>query len=206
VAIDSLNRIVVLQTDLDAVPNVTRISRFLPNGSADMFFGVSGSLDLASGIDNVEAGAVTVDGADNIYVAGTVHDATLGAVAHVYVAKVNSSGALDPSFAGTGFHVLSLESGPSEDSTAWGIALDPSSRIVITGASVDLGASVGLLNVMRVTPAGDLDTSFGGGAGFVRTDTMALDPPSAYVSRQSRDHRRFGKHRHCRYGDGIHHI
>lgn len=174
IAVDSLNRIVVLQTDTSASPQLTRISRFEADGSVDASFGSSGSVELASGLNDTVAGGMAIDGADNIYVAGTVFDAASSSEALMYAAKITQLGALDSSFGGIGFNVLQLDPTMPEDSVAWGIALDASSQPILTGVSVE-GGSVGMLDVVRLTADGELDTGFGHGSGFVRTDTLPTD-------------------------------
>jgi uncharacterized delta-60 repeat protein len=174
IAVDSLNRIVVLQTDTSASPQLTRISRFDADGNIDMSFGSSGSVELSSGLNDTVAGGLAIDGADDIYVAGTVFDAASSSEALMYAAKITQLGALDSSFGGIGFNVLQLDPTMPEDSVAWGITLDASSQPILTGVSVE-GGSVGMLDVVRLTAAGELDTGFGHGTGFVRTDTLPSD-------------------------------
>jgi uncharacterized delta-60 repeat protein len=125
-------------------------------------------------MDDTVAGGIAIDGADNIYVTGSVFDAMSASDAHMYAAKVTPLGKLDPLFAGGGFSQLHLDPSATEDSVAWGITLDGSSRIVLTGVSV-IGGTLGKLDVVRLMPDGALDTSFGPGAGFVRIDTLPSD-------------------------------
>ena len=185
IAVDSLNRIVVLQTDTSASPQLTRISRFDADGNVDMSFGSSGSVELASGLNDTVAGGLAIDGADDIYVAGTVFDAASSSEALMYAAKITQFGALDSSFGGIGFNVLQLDPTMPEDSVAWGITLDASSQPILTGVSV-VGGTVGMLDVVRLTAEGELDTGFGHGTGFVRTDTLPSDGgPRSSVGRSA---------------------
>jgi uncharacterized delta-60 repeat protein len=102
-----------------------------------------------------------------IVVAGFVYDGTHYRFA---VVRYTSAGALDSTFAGNGKAVTNL--GIGEDA-AHAIALQPDGKIVVAGGGGDD------FGVVRYTTAGALDTTFGGGTGWVETDLGASDQAEA---------------------------
>ena len=83
------------------------------------------------------------------------------------VARYTSSGILDTTFNGNGYSVLL----PAGISMSYGsaVAVQPDGKIVVTGNCSGIDGSPDLL-VARYNTNGTLDTSFGGGSGYVRLD------------------------------------
>lgn len=112
------------------------------------------------------AGAIDADG--KIVVAGYLkntnsdYDAIIG--------RINADGTWDTSFSSDGKYQLSFD----QDDLFQDIAIQTDGKIVAVGTS-DWGHPEGDLLVARFTTAGSLDTTFGGGDGWVRTDFSNQD-------------------------------
>ena len=85
------------------------------------------------------------------------------------VARYTASGTLDKTFGGGGYSVF-LPAGISAYGTA--VALQSDGKIIVTGSCTGAGGANDLL-VARYNTNGTLDTSFGGGSGYVRLDNAA---------------------------------
>ena len=112
------------------------------------------------------AGAIDANG--KIVIAGylkntnTDYDAIIG--------RINADGTWDTSFSSDGKYQLSFD----QDDLFQDIAIQSDGKIVAVGTS-DWGHTEGDLLVARFTTAGALDTTFGGGDGWVRTDFSNQD-------------------------------
>ncbi|HEY3185944.1 MAG TPA: delta-60 repeat domain-containing protein [Solirubrobacteraceae bacterium] len=143
---------------LDAV-----VARLNSDGSIDGSFGDGGSklIDFAGGRDFAEAVAVQPDG--KILVAGDAADA-VRQDEDFALARLTTSGQLDPSFGGDG-HVRTDFPGGSAGAMA--VTVEPDGKIVAVGRG---GESFNSLcsprcsyALARYNPDGSLDSSFGGG-------------------------------------------
>jgi uncharacterized delta-60 repeat protein len=157
-AIDSLGRTVVVG---DGGDWVTRLN---PDGSVDTTFGNAGSVNLASyGFSPV---SVAIDAASNIVILG--EKVQYGAEETVQVQPVlirlTSSGSLDPTFGTNGIVDVTLPGGGGSTSPLWvrGLSIDAEGRIVVVGGGGGPTYPTGL-EVFRLTPNGQLDSSFGSG-------------------------------------------
>ena len=123
-----------------AKDNVVLI-RYLSTGDLDGTFGIGGIAihDLGTDFDTAKALVALPDG--KLALAGNIHNGT-------FVARVTSSGALDPSFGTSG--VLSL---PSRFGEVIDLALDASGNLLVAGNTP--------MVVARILPEGTLDTTFG---------------------------------------------
>lgn len=147
---------------IDANDNIIVSGSTVANGAAIWKFTSTGVLDTSFGGGNgfvlnatfSYANGVTVDENDNIYTAGNGGG--------IKVVKYDSNGNLDSSFSGDGSFEYDNPSG-SEGTTD--IVLDSNGNVVITGY-LDSGADRDML-VMRLTPTGVLDTTFGSGQGYI---------------------------------------
>ncbi len=107
------------------------------------------------------AGALDADG--KIVIAGYYKNSASDFDA--IIGRVNADGTWDTSFSSDGKYQLSFD----QDDMFQDIAIQPDGKIVAVGTS-DYGHTEGDLLVARFTTAGALDTTFGGGDGWVRTD------------------------------------
>ena len=112
------------------------------------------------------AGALDADG--KIVIAGYLknsnsdYDAIIG--------RINTDGTWDTSFSSDGKYQLSFD----QDDVFQDIAIQTDGKIVAVGTT-DWGHTAGDLLVSRFTTAGALDTSFGGGDGWIRLDLSNQD-------------------------------
>ena len=102
-----------------------------------------------------------------ILVAGTTNSAGTN---DFFVARYTSAGVLDTTFSGDGIHQFDL--GSSTGDMLEGMDLQPDGKIVVGGYSDGDWA------VARLTTAGALDTSFGGGDGITITDFGSTEQAS----------------------------
>ena len=147
------------------------IVRLNPDGTPDTTFGVDGrvAVDFDGRGDLVNAIAVAPDG--KIVVAGNSsmpYTDPLAADTDVAVVRLNPDGSLDASFDGDGKTRINYGTVPGGTATtsdfAWRMTLDGQGRVVLAGSSNLSGT--GQFAVARLTTAGALDTTFGGGDGI----------------------------------------
>lgn len=111
----------------------------LPTGAIDTTFGSSGVATVDVG-GNDGADAVAVDGAGDVVLGGTSVPGTSPAAGTPFVARLDSTGALDATFGTGGIAVPALPAG-----TGWlaqGLALGPGGRIALAGPTF-AGTTVG---------------------------------------------------------------
>jgi uncharacterized delta-60 repeat protein len=141
----------------------TALARLTPGGALDATFGVGGiainDLSLNQG-DTLRAIARMDDGR---YVGcGTFFSA--GTATDFVVARFNSNGSLDGTFAGAGYAVTSfLQSGPGGSlfDQCNAVAIQPDGMVVSAGFTAESGPNHVALT--RHTSSGALDTGFGSG-------------------------------------------
>ncbi|MDQ3897047.1 MAG: RCC1 repeat-containing protein [Actinomycetota bacterium] len=145
------------------------VLRFLVDGGLDPTFGDGGRVLLDEGRGAWAQGvAVQPDG--RIVVVGGVEDSSGQALGNMAVTRLDPNGQRDPTF--NGGTVLALD-----DRWTYGnarhVTLQPDGKLVVTGAASPTGGDstrrVSAVAVLRLTPSGALDGSFGD-RGLVRTD------------------------------------
>ena len=156
-AIDSQNRIVA-GGRLRHGSNVDFLAaRYLTTGELDVTFGGTGWVHTDLGTSNDVGRSVAVDAADRVIVAGT----QTGTGTRAALVRYTESGVPDTSFSDDGVQTLFF--GTQSTSVA-AVEIDDQGRIVAAGRQASD------LLLFRLTPAGILDTSFGGGDGWVTKD------------------------------------
>ncbi|HEY9116152.1 MAG TPA: T9SS type A sorting domain-containing protein [Bacteroidales bacterium] len=130
-------------------------------------FTVNGTLDTSFGTNGVAS--ITVDGSDNDFDCITLQDDGKIVVAGHYelglqyfgmlVARFNSNGTLDPTFANSG---VFIESFGNVDDEGFGVAINSEGKIIVTGFSATASFTYSML-LMQLTSSGVLDVSFGNG-------------------------------------------
>lgn len=127
--------------------------------------------DSASGGNGTDGGyALALDSSGRIVVAGRSSN---GSDDDMAVWRYTSSGELDISFGdGKGYVVYHNSAGGGGNDQALGVAIDNQHRIVVTGSSQN-GSGNQDMAIWRLSESGELDTSFGGGAGYVVHDSAA---------------------------------
>lgn len=161
VAVQSDGKILVVGTNgLDTV-----LVRYHANGALDTFFGAGGRvITNVSGTDRGTCLAIQNDG--KILVGGT-ND--IGASPDFTILRFNKDGSPDTTFSGDG--LIDFTFGGNDLCTS--IALQPNGSIILAGFSDDVGTND--FAVGRVTSAGVLDGTFGGGDGQVLTPVSGDD-------------------------------
>ncbi|GAB7036571.1 MULTISPECIES: NHL repeat-containing protein [Catenuloplanes] len=150
-----------------------------PSGALDPTFAAAPT-DFAAAFDFGDA-VVPVTGGSAV-VAGRAGSADFGP-GDFGLVKYSPDGTLDPTF-GTGGRVVTDLSG-SEDQATAAIA-QPGGKIVVAGTTVDATGDANF-GVARYTADGALDTTFGGGDGFVTTNVLGHDEAtSAAITRDGR--------------------
>jgi uncharacterized delta-60 repeat protein/CSLREA domain-containing protein len=142
------------------------LARYHSDGSLDTSFDDDGWLTTDFGASDDYAHSVAVDSSGKIVVAGYVDN---GSDCDFAIARYNSDGSLDASFAGDG--KLTTDFGASDD-YGRSVALDGSGKIVVAGY-VDNGGEYDFA-VARYNSDGSLDTGFDGD-GWLATDFGASD-------------------------------
>ena len=135
------------------------VARAAP-GDLDPTFGVAGSERLFQNPENLFLGAVATQPDGKIVLAGASETGVNEF--SVLVVRLLEDGALDPSF---GVNGVVLTGGLGMFAGAEAVAVQPDGKIVVAGF-VGSGANEDFL-VVRYTPDGLQDPSFGGGSGFV---------------------------------------
>lgn len=156
VAVDSLDRIVIVGHRENASSIDFMVARLTASGLLDTSFDGDGKLILGlNNASNVGVGSVAIDSQGRIVAAGGTYN---GISNQFVVARYTNAGVLDPTFGGTGIVTFSFGS-PYE--SAGSVAIDSLGRIVVAG-STNAGGGNQSVAVARLTPAGVLDTNFDG--------------------------------------------
>lgn len=134
------------------------LARYTSSGVLDTTFGTSGTTNVAIGT-SAAGTALAIDSSNKIVLCGF----SITSGNHVIaVARFTSSGTLDGTFGTSGIVTIDIPSTTIDHGL--GIAIQADGNIVITGNS---GSD---LLVLRLNGTdGSLDTTFGGGAGYVLT-------------------------------------
>jgi uncharacterized delta-60 repeat protein len=164
VAVDSIGRIVVAGSSEVGVFDDFGVVRYTADGGLDTSFGTGGKVTTGFGRGNDIGYGVVIDSAGRIIVAGMAYN---GIDNDFAVVRYTRTGTLDSAF-GIGGKVTTDFAGG--DDIGWGVAVDSADRIVVAGHATT--GNEELFAVVRYTPAGVLDTSFGTG-GIVTTDVNA---------------------------------
>jgi uncharacterized delta-60 repeat protein len=135
------------------------LKRFNPDGSPDLTFGTGGQVVTDfRGFDRLRALTLTPDG--KLVAVGQGFRTELDVWEQVAMAKYNADGTLDPTFGDEGIVVRVVGyNGSAED-----VAVDDRGNIYVSGwACPDENSSPPNGILMRYTPGGELDTTFGDG-------------------------------------------
>jgi uncharacterized delta-60 repeat protein len=144
------------------------VARYNSNGTLDQSFGISGVQFTAfESNPGDEAAAVRLGANGRIVVAGTARKNVSGAQTKFAVARYTANGSLDTSFSTDGKTTTSI----GHYAFGYGVGIEPAGGIVVAGTVGTQPPHFDMV-VVRYTPAGDLDSSFGTG-GIVRTDLGA---------------------------------
>lgn len=143
--------LVVGTTGTDGQAGDMAVVRLNVDGSPDPTFAGAGVLVLDLGGDDA-ANAVALDSVGRILVGGRT--GSVGGPWKFAVVRLTTAGNLDPTFAQDGSATTQL----AINDYVFSLAIQPNGAIVATGFSYDGSVNIG---VVRYTPAGRLDRSFG---------------------------------------------
>jgi len=169
VALDAAGNIYVAGYSWNGSDQDMVLWRFTPDGALDTTFaGGAGYVvhNGAAGGNGPDGGSsVALDAAGNIYVTGDSDN--LNGDQDMALWRFTPDGVLDTTFGGgMGYVTHNNAAGGNGTDQGKGVALDGSGNIYVTGQSRTVNYDYDMV-LWRFTPDGDLDTSFGGGAGFV---------------------------------------
>ncbi len=148
------------------------LARYLPNGALDPSFGDGGYVETAFPA-NGDASAVAVQPDGKIVVAGSDDPVDGTAFSQFVLARYNPDGSLDPSFGldGIATTVVPSPAGQLPDAAANALAILPDGDLLAGGSTAwhdGLGDEASQFALVRYTPRGALDPTFGTG-GIVRS-------------------------------------
>ena len=145
------------------VPAHVFVARYHPDGTLDPAFGTGGTVrHQVNGFSSSSSeAALQADG--KIVVIGTTSDSAPDA--RTFLLRFNSDGTVDPQFAYSGI----LPIGPNLMYYPSTVAVQADGKIVATGNNIDELSHHNQFSIIRLSPTGSLDTTFGGDglAGFV---------------------------------------
>ncbi|BBA71143.1 InlB B-repeat-containing protein [Geobacter sulfurreducens] len=158
IAVQPDGKLLVVGTVEQAAGNTDIVLwRLTAQGEPDTGFGVQGSVVIDVGTADRAAG-VALQGDGKILVLGTVGDAATA----WEVRRYDSAGGLDPSFGSAGVY----QEGGSGANEAGNLLVQPDGGIVVVGTRDVSGAKK--IQVIRLTTAGALDSTFNGNTGYYR--------------------------------------
>jgi uncharacterized delta-60 repeat protein len=196
VAIDGQDRVIAAGQSSNGSHNVVTLARYTSAGALDTSFNSSGPQRGVIRLDfgqDADAQALVVDGNGNYLVSGTLNTTSYAGQGSntsngVFIARFTPAGVLDPTFGNGGIRLVSSLSGDWDHFNA--MTLDASGNIVVAGTSMPSGSvppdHPPEILLARFTPSGNLDSTFGSGAGFVTQGvalgySVAIDPRSGAI-------------------------
>ncbi len=181
--LDSAGRLVVVGSTWQIINgDVTEefaVTRLNTDGSVDTTFGNAGLATVSFGpVGDIATGdvatSVALDASGRIIIAGD----TDRNGEDFAVARLNTDGSLDTTFANGGTTTFGFGAGTSRN-YAHHVAVDPSGRIVVEGYTDDVASPTNFtFAVARLQVDGTLDANFGSGG----TEAIHLGPPGELVS------------------------
>lgn len=153
----------------------TVIVKFKPDGTLDATFGTAGvaTKNLTVGTNGEVARGIVLQSDGKIVVAATVEH--VGAAdardRDLAVARFDKAGQLDTTFGTGGVTILDLSDGEVSGTSyvadaAWGVAVYPDDRLVVSGGQKRTGAIDTDYALVRLTKDGARDTTFGANGVF----------------------------------------
>jgi uncharacterized delta-60 repeat protein len=168
VVVDALDRpLVAVNTykpGLSANTYLSRVVRLTVDGAADPTFGVSGVYSDSTVLPAALRG-IAADGVRCVVVGA---EDEFKAYAPERIVRLDAAGAPDPTFGTAG--VFRFADNSRWDGEATGIGVDAQGRVVVGGQHDPSIEDDTDAIVLRFTPSGALDTTFGGGDGIVLLD------------------------------------
>lgn len=182
VAIDSMGRVVVAGGSQGGAGQGHSVAawRLTPQGAFDPTFGTQGAWWKTGTLGGMydDGWAVTIDSQDRPVLAGTSNN---GFPISSTAWRLDTTGKLDPSFAGTGYAGMSSTTGgPQGYDLAAGVLRTPNDGVFLVGYSEHSNNAIDMV-VWKYTSAGALDTAgFGAPNGFIATKQTASPMQALY--------------------------
>ena len=161
VAIYPDGRIIAAGYAFNGNNNDFALVRYMPNGTIDFSFGISGIAMIPVGTSEDEAFSCVIQPDGKIVAAGQTYD---GIKTSFAVIRLNADGTLDQTFNGTGRVVVTPSSG---NALIRSVALQPDGKTVLAGVGSN-GLNFDII-IARLNADGTLDTGFGMGGLLTRT-------------------------------------
>ncbi len=174
--------------DGNTVPPLPFVARYNVDGSQDLTFGDNGSVTV-DGIGSqatADLNAIALAPGGKIVIAGSQFDS--GGKNHMWVARLNPSGAIDSTFNGQSGYAINTSFPAGSNSRAEAVVVKPDGRIVLVGDMTDAGPD--FIAFAQYRANGTLDTTgFGsGGLGITsyggtgaQASSAALQPDGKVV-------------------------
>ena len=163
VAVGADGSVVVAGSVLSAGDNDFGVAKLTPTGQLDPSFNRVGLalIDFRSrSFSNNDTPTAVAIGADgSVYVGGTIFRSN--GTGDFGVAKLTPAGAPDPSFGGDAKQFVPIDLGGTNDDAAMALALGADGSVFLAGFAEVVGTTRADLVVVKLTPAGDRDQSFG---------------------------------------------
>lgn len=151
------------------------MARLHADGTLDSAFGSNGMRVFRPTINGYDFGGLedVVSLSDGSFVVNGYVAPAGSSNYDYYFARVRSDGSLDPAFGSNGSAVVPIDLGGAYEDISFAMALDSHGRIVANGVST-LDSSIAMA-LVRLTPDGQLDASFGNGGVQVTSSTPPND-------------------------------
>ncbi len=174
VVVQSDNKIIVAGIIWISSSNqIIGLIRLNSDGTLDNNFGTGGRVTMGIGPDYSWAKAIAVQTDGKIVVTGLVGSSTNY---DIVLVRFNSDGSIDNSFGSGGIVITDIN---VSSEVANSLVIQPDGKIIVAGKTSDPGFTYSDFAVIRYTPEGGMDNTFGSG-GIVTTDIS-----SGYASAES---------------------
>jgi uncharacterized delta-60 repeat protein len=155
-------KILVAGYSYDGTDYNATLYRYNPNGTLDTTFSGDGIRPIDLGKDEIFRGIAVYSG--KIYAVGESQQTGTTSSAFI-IAKINNNGSSDTTFGGVGYIISNFGTNRSGRDV-----------ILSAGYPIVVGVAEGSIFLVKFTPVGSLDTTFGAGTGQVVT-TLGLPAP-----------------------------
>jgi uncharacterized delta-60 repeat protein len=156
------------------------VRTLLNAGALDTTYGGTGMVTTPIQLDSTSL-AVAVQPDLKVVVAG-YSDSGPTYLSHFTIARYNPNGTLDTSFGSGGVAVIPLSTVQGDE--AFAVAIQPDGKIVAAGYSTVAGKKKATYSddwaIVRLNTNGTLDSTFGGGTGYVLTNFAAASGNPSY--------------------------
>lgn len=183
---DNIYAVGVTSTGFDATADyATVVAKFSPDGVLDSAFGDHGYaiVNVAVGLAGELARGIALQSDGKIIVSETVEHANAADARDrdIAVLRFNADGSQDSDFGVAGVKIIDLSDGVLVGSSyladsAWGLAVYPDDRIVVSGGLVAASKTDTDFALVRLTKDGQFDQTFGT-KGVFTLDTLVGEPP-----------------------------